>query len=274
MGTLGVFAAIFDDEHRILCVKRGYPPYNWTLPGGGVDAGESILGALAREVLEETGVVADAGPLIGVYHAGFKDDTVFFHVAHIREHGPWEPNGEIVERGWFSAADLPPDLSVRTRARIADAFRGRRGIVRDFEHERDEVGRVNVGGAASTRWGVGAVVVDGDRIVLVKRKYGKKAGLWCIPCGRPEDDEDLRTATSRELLEETGLKATFDRIVHVGALTHPDKPGASVWFLADSYAGALAAGDDAADAGWFSFDDLPPLASDDDRLIIEQLRPG
>jgi ADP-ribose pyrophosphatase YjhB (NUDIX family) len=143
MRTLGVFAAIFDDERRILCVKRGYPPHNWALPGGGVDPGESVLAAFAREVLEETGIVAEAGPLIGVYHAPFRNDTVFFHVGRVREHGAWEPDGEIVEQGWFTFESLPPDLSIRTRVRIEDAFRGRRGIVRDFVHEGDAVGRIN-----------------------------------------------------------------------------------------------------------------------------------
>jgi len=275
VGTLGVFAAIFDDERRILCVKRGYPPFNWTLPGGGVDPGETVLDAFSREVLEETGIIADAGPLIGVYHAAFKDDTVFFHVGYVRAHGPWQPDGEIVEHGWFTFEDLPTDLSKRTRVRIEDAFRGRRGIVRDFAHDTDVIGRINEQGAASTRWGVAAIVTSAERgLLLVQRKYGKQAGRWCIPCGRPEDDEELHDAARRELREETGIEAKIGHIVHVEALHHPDKPGTGVWFLADAYTGEPTAGDDAGDARWFAFDDLPDLAFESDRRVIAKLRAG
>ena len=78
MATVGVFAAIFDEDRRILCVRRAYPPHNWTLPGGRVELGESPIEALLREVHEETGFVVEAGELIGVYAAPFKDDLVLF----------------------------------------------------------------------------------------------------------------------------------------------------------------------------------------------------
>jgi 8-oxo-dGTP pyrophosphatase MutT (NUDIX family) len=46
MPTVGVFAAIFDAQVRILCVKLNYRPLNWTTPGGRVEAGESPVAAL------------------------------------------------------------------------------------------------------------------------------------------------------------------------------------------------------------------------------------
>lgn len=61
MTTIGVFAAIFDDEGRILCVKRAYGPQNWTTPGGRMDSGESPIVALEREVREETGISSRPG---------------------------------------------------------------------------------------------------------------------------------------------------------------------------------------------------------------------
>ena len=51
MPTLGVFAAIFDDIGRILCVRMNYAMQAWTTPGGRVEQGESPLAALKREVL-------------------------------------------------------------------------------------------------------------------------------------------------------------------------------------------------------------------------------
>lgn len=39
--SVGVFAVIFDEQKRILCVKRNYGPKNWTTPGGAIDKDES-----------------------------------------------------------------------------------------------------------------------------------------------------------------------------------------------------------------------------------------
>jgi 8-oxo-dGTP pyrophosphatase MutT (NUDIX family) len=58
MPTLGVFAAIFDDSGRILCVRMNYATRAWTTPGGRVEVGESPFAALRREVLEESGLDA------------------------------------------------------------------------------------------------------------------------------------------------------------------------------------------------------------------------
>jgi 8-oxo-dGTP diphosphatase len=41
MPSVGVFAAIFDEQRRILCVRQNYGPRKWTLPGGKMEAGES-----------------------------------------------------------------------------------------------------------------------------------------------------------------------------------------------------------------------------------------
>ncbi len=132
MTTLGVFAAIFDEDHRILCVRRAYPPYNWTLPGGRVEENESPIDALVREVAEETGCDVHPGGLVGVYAAPFKDDLVLFFECILRSRGEWRPDAEIAEVSFMPADGSPHDLSSRTRARIDDAFAGVRGVVRVF----------------------------------------------------------------------------------------------------------------------------------------------
>jgi ADP-ribose pyrophosphatase YjhB (NUDIX family) len=133
MTTVGVFAAMFDDEHRILCVRRNYPPHNWTLPGGRLEPGESPLLGLQREVREETGLVVEPGRFVGVYAAPFKDDIVLFFEATVLERGTWRPDGEIAERRFFSRADIPGDVTIRTRARIDDAFDATDVVFRVFE---------------------------------------------------------------------------------------------------------------------------------------------
>jgi 8-oxo-dGTP diphosphatase len=53
---------------RVLLVKRGRPPHQerWSLPGGRVEAGEGLVVAVARELLEETGIAVDVGALVEV----------------------------------------------------------------------------------------------------------------------------------------------------------------------------------------------------------------
>ena len=65
---VGVGAVVLDADGRVLLVKRGHEPLKgeWSLPGGGVELGETLEAALAREVLEETGVTVDVGPVVEV----------------------------------------------------------------------------------------------------------------------------------------------------------------------------------------------------------------
>jgi ADP-ribose pyrophosphatase YjhB (NUDIX family) len=66
--VVGVGAVILV-EGAVLLVKRGRPPMagQWTLPGGTVEAGETLDAALIREVREETGLHIDVGPVLEVF---------------------------------------------------------------------------------------------------------------------------------------------------------------------------------------------------------------
>jgi ADP-ribose pyrophosphatase YjhB (NUDIX family) len=99
---------------------------------------------------------------------------------------------------------------------------------------------------------VGAVVSGDDgRLLLIKRGHEPGAGLWSLPGGRVEPGETDEQAVIREVAEETGLAVLPGRLA--GSLRRPG-PGGVVFDIRDYCAtvtgGVLAAGDDAADAGW------------------------
>jgi 8-oxo-dGTP diphosphatase len=100
----------------------------------------------------------------------------------------------------------------------------------------------------------GAIVRDeAERLLLIRRRNEPGAGLWSLPGGRIEPGETDQQAVVREMAEETGLVVTCGRLV--GAVERPGRPG-SVYEIRDYAAlvtgGTLAAGDDAADARWFT----------------------
>jgi 8-oxo-dGTP diphosphatase len=67
--VVGVGAVVLMDDGRVVLVRRGHEPLKgqWSLPGGGLELGETLQAGTAREVLEETGLVVEVGPVIEVF---------------------------------------------------------------------------------------------------------------------------------------------------------------------------------------------------------------
>ncbi len=124
--------------------------------------------------------------------------------------------------------------------------------------------------------GVGVAVLlrdDAGRVLLVQRAPGTtQAGRWCIPCGYVDYGEEIRSAAAREVAEETGLECRVGEPVQVSSNFHdPAKLTVGIWFAGTVTGGTLRAGDDAADAGYFDLGDLPDLAFDTDRELLDRL---
>ncbi len=120
--------------------------------------------------------------------------------------------------------------------------------------------------------GVGVLVLDGGKVLLVRRAMDPERGKWSIPAGFLDQGEDPKETAVRETLEETGLEVTITALIDVYH-NPPQEGGASIFILyrAACNGGALVAGDDAAEVGFFEPDALPELAFRSTRAAIDSL---
>ena len=110
--------------------------------------------------------------------------------------------------------------------------------------------------------GVGAVIVDGSRVVLVRRRSAPLAGEWSLPGGAVESGETLEACVAREMVEETGLAVTVGPVIEVFDRITRDEQGrvqyhyVLVDYLCWPAGGTLQAGSDVDAAVWAEVSDL------------------
>jgi len=109
---------------------------------------------------------------------------------------------------------------------------------------------------------VGAVILDGDRVLLVKRGQEPLKGAWSLPGGVVEIGEALDAALAREVLEETGLRVAVGDVVEVLDRVQIDADGrvefhyVIIDYLCRALDDQLVSGSDADEARWMKIDDL------------------
>lgn len=98
--------------------------------------------------------------------------------------------------------------------------------------------------------GVGVVLIDEGRILLIQRGNEPQKGLWAVPGGKVEQGETMRDAARRETAEETGLEVDVGEVVWVGEVIEAGFHLVLIDFAATVTGGELAPADDADDARW------------------------
>ena len=106
--------------------------------------------------------------------------------------------------------------------------------------------------------GVGALIFDGERILLIERGKEPLKGEWSLPGGAVETGERIEDALIREVLEETGFEVMPTRIAVVFERIMPDAENLPEYhyllidFFCEVHGGRLCAGDDCSKAAWFT----------------------
>ena len=120
-------------------------------------------------------------------------------------------------------------------------------------------------------YAVVALTEKKNGVLLIKRGVEPAAGMWALPGGFMEVGETLEEGAARELKEETGLDA---KDISLLALHEhmSDIYGQVIilGYLAEGISGKLKAGADAKDAKWFALDELPLLAFESHRELIDK----
>ncbi len=123
--TFGVQGVIVRNSREVLLIRHGYRP-GWHFPGGGVEWRETMLTALAREVREETGVIAQGEPKLHGVFANFQaapsDHVAVYIIERWLQPAVPAPNFEIQEQRFFALDDLPSDIVQGANRRILEIF--------------------------------------------------------------------------------------------------------------------------------------------------------
>jgi 8-oxo-dGTP diphosphatase len=122
--------------------------------------------------------------------------------------------------------------------------------------------------------GVGALIFDDDRILLIERGREPLKGFWSLPGGAVETGERLEDAVVREVFEETGLRVTAREIALIFERIIRDEQGTAEYhyllidYFCNVLGGDLCAGDDSNCARWFPLSEIERLPMTEGTLDV------
>ncbi|SYZ73872.1 NUDIX hydrolase (fragment) [Candidatus Zixiibacteriota bacterium] len=104
----------------------------------------------------------------------------------------------------------------------------------------------------------GAIVIDQGRLLMVKRAAPPKVDWWCFPAGFMEWDEHPSQTAIREIKEETGLDIRLESLFEIYSGNDDPRTNALlILYIATAVGGVLQPGDDASEAEFFPFEQVP-----------------
>lgn len=121
---------------------------------------------------------------------------------------------------------------------------------------------------------VDGVLLEQGKLLLIKRKNDPFQGMWALPGGYVEYGETTEHAIIREMQEETGLLVEIIGLLGVYSDPKRDPRGHTVTIVYNlkRSSGKLIHGDDAAEAQFFDYASLPPVAFDHHQIIENVIR--
>ncbi len=189
------FGLVVNESNEILMIQRGYgrEKGQWSLPGGQRDKGESLKRTAVRETLEETGIRMSADELY------YKSDRHAFEIWRGRELGGRlnTQKRECLDAKWFQIDMLPHDNNL--------AFGPDKRAIGKWAAENSGSRRVYYPRSPMSRAGFVLLVDHNDRVLLVRRQKGTRAGKWSLPGGKARSSERRRDVAWRETNRATGL---------------------------------------------------------------------
>ncbi len=122
--------------------------------------------------------------------------------------------------------------------------------------------------------GDSVLIANSDDEVLLGKRKGE-AGLWCLPCGYIETNENFLQVGHREVFEETGLKIEIKSIINVcNNIIKTDLETLVIVLKAEVFSGDMVPGDDIVELCRVNSNNIPRLAFQSDKYIINEYFKG
>ena len=118
---------------------------------------------------------------------------------------------------------------------------------------------------------VDAVVLEGNNLLLVKRRFDPFKGYWVLPGGHVENNETVEEAVIREVKEETGVETKIVSLI--GVFSSPDRDprhNISIAYLCIPTTTNIQTSDETSEVRWFKLSDLPDDVGFDHKDIISK----
>ncbi|MEV6526397.1 NUDIX domain-containing protein [Longispora sp. NPDC051575] len=228
---IAAYGVCRDDAGRVLLVQSSPTSGSsgsWNLPGGGLDHGEDPAVAVAREFLEETGLVVKVTGLHSVSievndvpHLGIRrhQDQIMYDVRVVGGHLTPEVDGSSHRVEWLSEAQiegLPLFDRVRTTLGVTGLPELRNPNPPVSTPEEPDPDR----GQRFSAYGVVTDPAGRILLTLISENY-PGAGTWHLPGGGTDFGEDSADGVLRELREETGQTGRITQLLTVSNMHNP-----------------------------------------------------